>query len=36
MPEAMLNSDATLPVIGTLAALPAANLGTDHFAMITA
>ncbi len=31
MPEAMLRSDATIPIIGSLAALPAANLGDRSF-----
>ena len=31
MPEAMLSSDSTIPIIGSLAALPAANLGDRSF-----
>ncbi|MBW2707743.1 MAG: PfaD family polyunsaturated fatty acid/polyketide biosynthesis protein [Deltaproteobacteria bacterium] len=31
IPEAMLSSDATIPIIGSLAALPAANLGDRSF-----
>ncbi len=31
MPDAMLSSDAAIPIIGSLAALPAANLGDRSF-----